>query len=51
MLWYRRKVGYCRKGLNCNFKNLLSVKGRAPSLSAERAGQKWSANGQKATNQ
>lgn len=36
MLWYRRKVGYCRKGFNCNFKNLLSVKGRAPSLSAER---------------
>ena len=35
MLWYRRKVGYCRKGLNCNFKNLLSVKGRAPSLSAK----------------
>lgn len=25
--------------------------GSNPSLSAERAGQKWSANGQKATNQ
>ena len=26
-------------------------KGSNPALSAERAGQKWSANGQKATNQ
>ncbi len=27
------------------------IAGSNPSLSAERAGQKWSANGQKATNQ
>ena len=27
------------------------IRGSNPSLSAERAGQKWSANGQKATNQ
>lgn len=38
MLWYRRKVGCCWKGLNCIFKNLLSVKGRTPSLSAINVG-------------
>ena len=27
------------------------IRGSNPRLSAERAGQKWSANGQKATNQ
>ena len=30
---------------------LRGTGGSNPSLSAERAGQKWSANGQKATNQ
>ena len=30
---------------------LKGIRGSNPRLSAERAGQKWSANGQKATNQ
>ena len=35
----------------CNFMIFSESVGSGASLSAERAGQKWSANGQKATNQ
>ena len=39
-----------RDGLE-NRCTLTGTQGSNPCLSAERAGQKWSANGQKATNQ
>ena len=41
--------GGCRQ--NIDFLGQFQDRGSNPSLSAERAGQKWSANGQKATNQ